>query len=384
MTVSTEIYFKDRNIYLDVAKRGEHTYLYSNITNITISLNHMNNNFKGKSIIIGLPKNWQLDKVLIKELTNLGFDSITDVSYLYSGYKYTSFFQRVQSFYIKNFANRPDYKRLLAFKSVESEYIEKLNNIPNADYAFLIRPDIYSSQFIDMIGTKAKKTVGYQWDGLKRFPAIQPLIRKFNRFFVFDTSDLNQCNVMPLTNFGVMSYKPESLYDESRKSDVYFSGSFYPERVDVLSRLLSQLSSLGLKVNYILSSNKPRNWKDPNLNITSNTVTFEENLKNTFNAKIILDLVIEEHQGLSFRVFEALTFDKKLITTNKSVMHYDFYDPSNIFVWTNASTKKELDKFVNSPIKPVCKHLKYKYSFENWLKYALNEGDFIPIDLPTE
>ncbi|WP_228731997.1 MULTISPECIES: hypothetical protein [Pseudomonas] len=36
--------------------------------------------------------------------------------------------------------------------------------------------------------------------------------------------------------------------------------------------------------------------------------------------------------GLSFRFFEAMTSRKKVITTNKSVVDYDFYNPANILV----------------------------------------------------
>ena len=48
--------------------------------------------------------------------------------------------------------------------------------------------------------------------------------------------------------------------------------------------------------------------------------------------KIVLDLQHPKQQGLSFIVFEALTYGKKLITLNQDIVTYDFYRPENIHV----------------------------------------------------
>ena len=55
-----------------------------------------------------------------------------------------------------------------------------------------------------------------------------------------------------------------------------------------------------------------------------------------------------EQVGLSFRIFEALGHRKKLITTNKDIVNYDFYHPQNILV-VDENTIEIPEEFVTSP-----------------------------------
>ncbi|PVH25633.1 hypothetical protein [Sphingobacterium corticibacter] len=338
--------------------------------------------FQGKSIIVGTPKDFDINKMIIKELRNTGFESVFEISFNYQKFKYKNIWQHAKSFYKKNFGNRPHYKQLLRFQQIESNLIQELNEIQDVDYVLLIRPDIYSPTFIDALKKKSKTIVAYQWDGLNRFPAVNDVIQKFDRFFIFDPADLGVEGVLPLTNFSPISYTAEELFDSERITDVYFSGSYFPKRAAVLGKILSQLNRLGKSIKYRLNAWKPRENKKYNLTTTKEFITFEENLKNSYNAEVVIDLVFTGHKGLSFRIFEAIRFDKKVITTNQAILKYDFYDPDNIFIWSSNSKIQELKRFLETPVNPLSDVLKRKYGFENWIKYVLDEGDFIPIDLP--
>src|SRR5690606_27309560 len=95
-------------------------------------------------------------------------------------------------------------------------------------------------------------------------------------------------------------------------------------------------------------------------------------LRYAFNSKILLDVPTAHHNGLSFRVFEAIGFGKKLITTNKEIKQYDFYHPNNIFVWDDHS-QKMLGDFLDAPYLYLATHIKESYSFNNWIKALLRE-----------
>ena len=88
-------------------------------------------------------------------------------------------------------------------------------------------------------------------------------------------------------------------------------------------------------------------------------------------SKICLDFLNETHTGLSFRTFEALCYDKKLITNNISIKNYDFYSHENIFVW-DENNENELNYFLNLSYKSIDKNLKEKYSFGNWIEKILS------------
>ena len=73
--------------------------------------------------------------------------------------------------------------------------------------------------------------------------------------------------------------------------------------------------------------------------------------------------------------------DKKLITTNPTIVHYDFYHPDNMFYWS-GSNLDELKDFLTRPFVPIAPELKRKYSFSNWINCAFDIEPNIPIGLP--
>ena len=70
---------------------------------------------------------------------------------------------------------------------------------------------------------------------------------------------------------------------------------------------------------------------------------------------------------MSFRVFEALGHRKKLITTNKDIVNYDFYHPQNILVLDKEKMEIPED-FVFSPYVEIDETVFAKYKIKNWVK----------------
>ena len=85
-------------------------------------------------------------------------------------------------------------------------------------------------------------------------------------------------------------------------------------------------------------------------------------------SKILLEIQNPKQIGLSFRVFEALGHRKKLITTNKDIINYDFYHPQNILVLDENKIEIPED-FVSSPYLEINKAILSKYKIANWVKH---------------
>jgi len=85
------------------------------------------------------------------------------------------------------------------------------------------------------------------------------------------------------------------------------------------------------------------------------------------DSRVLLDIAQPKQDGLSFRIFEAMIMEKKLITTNRSVTAYDFYNPNNIFIWQNETTIPAKE-FFTTPYSPVSEEIVKKYSLENWVQ----------------
>jgi len=107
--------------------------------------------------------------------------------------------------------------------------------------------------------------------------------------------------------------------------------------------------------------------------VNNNIIFFSERIPlDTFknkmeNSEILLDLVREGQNGLSFRIFEAMALQKKLITTNVNIKDYDFYNPNNILII--AKSKPIIsEKFLAVNYQPIPENIYNKYTLENWIK----------------
>lgn len=186
-----------------------------------------------KSIIIGIPQHFSLNNIFANQLIQLGF-TVYDISIPTEEFRYKNIIQRAYNLYRKIFFKDYDYKNKLKIKFIEDRFIKKLNNLPqNVDYALFIRPDLFPLPIIEEVKHKTQLIVGYQWDGLKRYPNIYSRINLFDRFFVFDSNDLTIQNTLPLTNFyldqPISNHKvPPSI---PLQSDILFIGTYIEERM---------------------------------------------------------------------------------------------------------------------------------------------------------
>jgi hypothetical protein len=71
-------------------------------------------------------------------------------------------------------------------------------------------------------------------------------------------------------------------------------------------------------------------------------------------------------------VFEAMGYHKKLITTNKEIVNYDFYDPANIFVIDDNEDISIPDAFFETPYKKLPPEVYNKYTVSAWVDTILS------------
>src|SRR3546814_15474839 len=96
--------------------------------------------FNGKKIILGVPTAYGFSEIIEQELRHQGFE-VYNLSLSRGPFKYKNIFERVNAYLNRNFLGRPDYKTYLKFKRVEEEMLNRVAEIPQVDYALLIRPD---------------------------------------------------------------------------------------------------------------------------------------------------------------------------------------------------------------------------------------------------
>lgn len=332
-----------------------------------------------KRIFLAAPSDFEINTRLKIKLEELGFCVV-----LHS-YKYRwsiSLIDTIIHNYRKIAYQDRSFKtniRKVRNKKWQEKYEKNiLKSYKHFDYALFIRPDQYSINFVKKIAEIADVSASYQWDGLGRFPKVKEYTKFFNRFFVFDSNDLKiNPNYKFITNFYF-----ETENTTSTIHDVFFIGSYLPERKELLNRITQRLDDAGLKTSInIFSKDKNLQKEQNHFNVVDQFYTFEENQEMIKRSKFILDISNSVHHGLSFRTFESIGYQKKLITNNQLVKEYDFYHPSNIFVFDDFEMAG-LEEFISTPYQDLDRTIYLKYSFENWIKYIFEINPFIEINQP--
>lgn len=330
----------------------------------------INPEFKGKSFILVIPNDFGIYEVFNKNLVHFGFNLISVVP---QEFKYRNNKQRVTNFLYKTFAGTRRFKERL-IKEFHSENVSNIiSKIPekSIDYVLVIRPDTLEKETLDKLMRVGKKVVAYQWDGLDRFPKVFEYINMFENFLIFDHNDYEkykkQYPNLKLTENFHFDYDA-GIVNKTKSDLVYYIGSYQEDRVKDLVYIVKELEKYPLKFNINLRNYSSKDLlNEKHIKFFREEVDYYTNLERTKNSKIILDFKVDIHDGLSLRFFEAMKYEKKVITNNKMVLNYDFYDPRNIFIMHHDPIEG-LGEFIKSDYKKLSPELVDKYSFSSWLK----------------
>lgn len=71
-------------------------------------------------------------------------------------------------------------------------------------------------------------------------------------------------------------------------------------------------------------------------NFRGSMLSYQNTLKELRSTNCILEIVQEGQTGISWRAMEALVFNKKLLTNNKKMKEFKFYNPEYIQIFDNV------------------------------------------------
>ncbi|WP_293941106.1 MULTISPECIES: hypothetical protein [unclassified Sphingobacterium] len=344
-----------------------------------------------KIVILGAPKNFGLNSVISDQLGVLGFE-VVDINIEEKPFYYKSPVLRLKNLYRKLILKDYQYKDVLRKRFLDEQYEGKFAHIQQADYALFIRPDLFPKSIIAKVKNITRLTVGYQWDGLNRYPDIFSRIAIFDRFFVFDPVDLALPGTLPLTNFYLDQQitKQEDNNLTGKSTDILFIGTYIKERIPDIYQFFNLFKNKEeVEINAIINTHSQELVEEiqercPIITTTYDGITYLENIDLVRQSKALADFSNYLHDGLSFRALEAIGFNKKLITTQKSIQKYDFYQPDNILIIDPTTDYNQVITFLNTPMREIDPLIKRKYSFSNWIKYVFDQEEHIPINLPAQ
>lgn len=158
---------------------------------------------------------------------------------------------------------------------------------------------------------------------------------------------------------------------EQAPTDVYFCGEA-KERFNALLDIYDRLEKNGVKCNFYLP-NAPINQDEKIRNgIHFRTrISYRENLSRLNMAKCNLELMQEGAVGFTPRLWEAIIYDKHLISNNKAIKESPYYYPEGIH-FIDEDLESIIEK-INKPIiyPPHIKNLLSPMNFLNIIEHYL-------------
>jgi hypothetical protein len=269
-------------------------------------------------------------------------------------FKYKNIFSRIGNFFSKLFLNigLKDKNRTNYIKNI----ISKKGFF---DQILVVGPDNFQEEALVYLRRNTHEMNCFLWDGFDNYNKPKSTLLLFDQVFSYDRKDAAKYNFTFLNNY---------IYDNEIKNieptQTVFNISTYDKRFRFLEKIANYLEVKNISFLFITRKNKKGNHKL--IKIVDQYMSLHEVKKIIASSLILIDIQKDNQSGLSFRVFEALGYQKKLITSNADIVNYDFYNENNIFVISEENYEIPLDFFKTEYVK-IDSAILEKYSLKSWV-----------------
>ncbi|MEM6517489.1 MAG: hypothetical protein AAF688_15010 [Bacteroidota bacterium] len=268
-------------------------------------------------------------------------------------FAYKNFGHRIYNAISKIFGK--NLKKSFVFDRIKKE----VALLPKQDLIFIIRPDILNDETLKYLKSRTESFIAYYYDSTRRFSRKLDIIPFFDKIYSYDKLDVEKYGFEFLTNF---IFNRGTAIPNKRQ---FFNISTFDYRFPLLERLAGYLKSKNWTYKILVYNVSLIEAK--HVEIITQQKSIEEVAELISESKIIVEIQRTEQVGLSFRIFEALGQEKKLITTNKDIVNYDFYHAQNILV-INEDNFEIPEEFVVSPYKKLDTEILGPYLIDNWVR----------------
>ena len=320
---------------------------------------------QGKRILFISPEFFGIDKILIQILQDHG----ADVDWLNERSVRGSFSRALNTIRPNIFYRQSnDY-----YRKALSKYTQPF------DIVFIIKGDMVTKETIKLIREKNPNSqlVLYLYDPVVYVKGILEKTKLYDRVISFEPKDCEKYGFEFRPLFCDIKEKSESI-ETKEHYDICFYGTMYGDRFDIVYQIkqlskeqcFSFYSFCFLRGKFMAVYYWVRNGAFRKLGLQS--VSFKPKstaeIADIINSSsIILDANDVLQEGLTLRTLETLVSGKRMITTNKAIKDYDFYNPNNICIVDRKNICIP-QSFLNGFYEPVPAEILKKYTAEGWIR----------------
>ncbi len=310
---------------------------------------------------------WNYDNHIVKALQKKGIESF---HINIGAFKHRNFWEQLKNTFSKVFLrkNKKNIKR-------QDYILDTLQVIGKQDQILVINPELIDKNCHLEIKKHTSKYIAYLYDSVARCPVEHLLNGIFDIIYSFDTNDVEKYNFIKTSNY-IYTEKKDLIPFKTPKYQAFYLAS-YDDRLPFLYKIKKKLDEIGATYLFIVVGKKGLLSKLQSLFRTTKKSSFlkfkknrikQENIEKYYRkTNVIFDLIRNNQTGLSFRVFEALAYQKKLITSNPTIVNYDFYNPNNILVINEENINLE-KAFFSSPYQAIPEAIYNRYTLESWVE----------------
>jgi len=277
--------------------------------------------------------------------------------------------------------------KLFFYHQSNNYYKHALSDLPdNYDMVFVIKGEMITRETIMLLRKKNPNAqlVLYLYDPIVYVKGILEKTKLYDRVISFEPNDCKKygfefrplfCDIK--NPHSTSTIQPEKHYD------ICFYGTMYGDRFQIVYQIKKYCESHGLSFySFCFLRGKFMAWyywlrNSAFRKLGLRSVSFESKSTDEIgkiiaSADIILDANDILQKGLTLRTLETLVSGKKMITTNKDIVNYDFYNPNNICVVDREKIDIPLS-FIESKYEPVDKEILERYTASGWIKDVFSE-----------
>ncbi|WP_392566293.1 hypothetical protein RHO15_01455 [Utexia brackfieldae] len=208
---------------------------------------------------------------------------------------------------------------------------------------------------------------------------VDEIIPYFDTVFSFDSEDCKKYNFnyleqfLPFTDSGTHEIREKSEQKNSSSLTCFFVGEYWTDREKIINHLAPILHNNGCQTDFYLVhyDDQQNAYSSEHKHYQQTPLSYQENIKKSMAADIILEINHQGQSGVSLRTIEAIVLNKKLITTNKAIKNYQFYNPHQIFILEN--NYDEIAAFLTAKFAAIPIEKLNKYTADGMLETIINK-----------
>jgi len=293
-----------------------------------------------------------IEFILIDTGSESNKSMMSDVGKMENGIQITDVYDIKNAFFrllMKlHFSYKINCKFILPGKGIWNHYfvLNKLIKDNNKEYYILVVNNAIHKFSIKALNKLQSKDnvylISLLLDSFEKLPNnIRKLLQKtkFDIIYSFQKSDCEKYG-FKFTNQIYSRAELPKVNNNVPMNDVYFIGAD-KGRIEKIYSIYKLLISNGFVCNFTVVVNKKHfdeyKAKYNGLNLVTKRIGYQEILTEIANCKCILELCQEGQDGLTMRFYEAVFYNKKLITNNTSAYEHYCYNPAYMNVINDIS-----------------------------------------------